>query len=119
VYAAISEVVSRCDKEQPLSLDDIDGFATSMSMTREQFYEAVLISVAESFLRGELTFSTGDAVANQLWALSEFSLAGRARDVFLAFDEGEYFHTADRSDDPVELYTRPQIEAILRGESDT
>ena len=90
-----------------------------MSLTRDQFYEAVLMSVAEAFQRGDLTFSAGDAVANQLWVLSESSLAGLAREVFLAFDEGEYYHTADRSDDPVQLYTRPQIDAVLRGQSAT
>ena len=116
---AMSEVITRCDKDEPLTLDDIDRFSASVSMTREQFYEAVLMSVAESFQCGDLTFSAGDAVANRLWALSESSLAGRARAVFLAFDEGEYYHTADRSDDPVQLYTRPQIDALLRGQSAT
>lgn len=119
MHAAISEVIARCDKDEPLTLDDIDRFSASLSMTREQFYEAVLMFVAEAFQRGELTFSTGDAVANRLWALSEFSLAGRARDVFLAFDDGEYHRNDDRSDDPVQLYTRPQIDAILKGTAGT
>jgi len=120
MHAAISEVITRCDKEQHLTLDEVDQFATSMSMTREQFYEAVLMAVAESFHRGALAFDTADAVANEFWGLSEFSLSGRAREVFLAFDEGEYHHQRDPvGSDPVQLYTRPQIEAILRGESAT
>ena len=106
MHAAISEVITRCDKEQPLSLVDIDRFAASMSMTSEQFYEAVLIAVAEAFQRGDLTFSVGDAVANRLWTLSEHSLAGRAREVFLAFDEGEYYHQRDPSGSDRFSFTR-------------
>lgn len=120
MHAAISEVITRCDKEQHLTLDEIDQLATSMTMTREQFYDAVLLAVAESFHRGELAFDTADAVANEFWALSEFSLSGRAREVFLAFDEGEYQHSRDPvGSDPVQLYTRPQIAGILSGESVT
>src|SRR6187551_1752087 len=110
MHTAISEVIMRCDREQNLTLGEIDALAASMSMTREQFYEVVLMAVAESFHRGELAFDTADAVANEFWGLSEFSLSGRAREVFLAFDEGEYHHSRDPvGSDPVQLYTRPQI----------
>lgn len=119
-HPAISEVITRCDREQPLTLSEIDALAASMSLTREQFYEAVLLAVAESFHRDELAFDTADAVANQFWGLSEFSLSGRAFEVFLAFDEGEYHHSHDPvGSDPVQIYTRPQISAILHGESAT
>ena len=115
--AAISDVIARCDREESLTLDDIDRYSASMSMTRDQFYEAVLMHVAEAFHRGALPFDTADAVANEFWGLSDFSLTGRARAVFLAFDDGEYHHQRDPSgSDPVQLYTRPQIEAVLRGE---
>ena len=120
MHPAISEVITRCDKEQPLTLGEVDALAASMSVTREQFYETVLLAVAESFQRGELAFDVADAVANEFWGLSDFSLSGRAREVFLAFDEGEYYHSRDPvGSDPVQLYTRPQIAAILRGESVT
>ena len=118
---AISEVIARCDREESiLTLDDVDRFSASMSLTREQFYEAVLMHVAEAFHCGAIAFNTGDAVANTLWGLSNFTLEGRARAVFLAFDDGEYHHRRDAvGSDPVQLYTRPQIEAVLRGESVT
>ena len=118
MHAAISEVITRCDREQRFALGEIDALATSMSTTREQFFEAVLLAVAELFQRGELAFDVADAVANEFWRLSDFSLSGRAREVFLAFDEGEYYHSRDPvGSDPVQLYTRPQLAAILRGES--
>jgi len=100
-----------------MTLEDIDVYATSLHMSREQFYDAALMHVAEAFMSGTIAFETGDAVANVLWGLSNFSLEGRARAIFLAFDEGEYYHKRDVvGPDPVQLYTRPQIEAILRGE---
>jgi hypothetical protein len=115
MHSAISEVINRCDKEQLLTLVEVDQLAASMNLSREQFYEAVLMAVAEAFHRESLAFDTGDAVANMLWSLSEFSLDGRAYKVFLAFDEGEYDHRGDPiGSDPVQLYTRPQIKAILQ-----
>ena len=33
--------------------------------------------------------------------------------MFLAFDEGEYFHNNDRGEDPEEKYTRPIIAEIV------
>ena len=114
---AIPEFITRCDKEEPLTLDDIDRYAISLGMSREQFYDAALMHVADLFLSGNIAFDTGDAVANMLWGLSNFSLEGRSRALFLAFDEGEYHHKRDPiGSDPVQLYTRPQIEAVLRGE---
>jgi hypothetical protein len=34
--------------------------------------------------------------------------------VFLAFDNGEYYHDNNREEDPEEVYTRPMIEQILK-----
>ena len=117
---SIPDFVARCDREEPLTLDDIDQYAASMSISREQFYEAALLYVADAFHRGAIAFDTGDAVANTLWGISNFTLEGRARAVFLAFDDGEYHHQRDPAgSDPVQLYTRPQIEAVLRGASVT
>jgi hypothetical protein len=33
--------------------------------------------------------------------------------VYLAFDEGEYYHDDNREEDPVEVYTRPMITQII------
>ncbi len=38
--------------------------------------------------------------------------------VYLAFDEGEYYHDANRDEDPIETYTRPAIARILEGRSE-
>ena len=114
----LREFVARCDKEHPLTLDDIAGFASTLNMSQEQFYEAVLLYAADEFCNGNISFDTGDAVANTLWGISNFSLEGNARAIFLAFDEGEYHHKNDPVDlDPIQHYTLPQIEAILRGQA--
>jgi hypothetical protein len=33
--------------------------------------------------------------------------------VYVAFDEGEYYHGNNKEQDPVKAYTRPQIAQIL------
>jgi len=118
MHPALTEVITRCGRDRNLTLDEIDQLAASMSLTREMFYDAVLMAVANAFHQGALSFDAGDAVANEFWRLSEFSLSGRAREVFLAFDDGEYHHSRDpEGSDPVQLHTRPQIAEILREES--
>ena len=37
--------------------------------------------------------------------------------VYLAFDEGEYYHGDNRDEDPVEAYTRPLVAASRRSPS--
>lgn len=111
----IMELITRCDREATVTIADIDRLRMSTNMTREQFYDATAMFIAEAFLQGNISFETADAVANTLWGVSEFSLAGRARAVFLAFDDGEYQHQKDPAGtDSVQVYTRPQLEAVLR-----
>jgi hypothetical protein len=62
-------------------------------------------------------FGFCDQVVNDLHAVISVQNEDRPKlfwDVFLAFDAGEFFPNDDRSIDPVEAFTRPQIAKIVR-----
>jgi hypothetical protein len=76
--------------------------------------------VARSYLAGELTFTQADQAANWLFAHSYVSencpgeMPIFARQIFEAFDNGEYYHDGDSRDvDPESKYTRPQVQQLL------
>jgi hypothetical protein len=63
-----------------------------------------------------LTFAFCDAVVNDLHGVITFAnelRPGLFWEVFLAFDEGEYYHGNNRDEDPAEIYTRPLIAHII------
>ena len=111
--AQIKGSVERVRRRSGLALDD--------------FLNAVALRTAREFAAGRMTFSDGDVLANDLWFLWISSLppldpaepvnppvppvVGR---VFLAFDAGEFIGRDEPpGTDPVEKYTRPQVESIV------
>jgi hypothetical protein len=69
-----------------------------------------------------MTFAFCDAVVNDLYGVLTSTDEPRPAlfwDVFLAFDEGEYYHGNNRDEDPVEVYTRPMIARIVGAGSGT
>jgi hypothetical protein len=81
-------------------------------------WNLVSLRVAKNFNEGVLTFTTCDAIMNDLWwaHLERFKggiLPSPFFDVYLAFDAGEYHRRPDRSDDPIAEYTVPLIAEIL------
>ena len=94
--------------------DDIDDLCSLSGFSRAQVYDLVATYIASGFASGGLSYEDADAVANFLWAESSFELSGFAKDVFLAFDDGEYVAASDPPDtDPVAKYTRPQVADLL------
>jgi hypothetical protein len=76
--------------------------------------------VARRYFDGEIDFQTADSAMNWLFGYSYVSenCAGEmpilAREIFEAFDSGEYYHSGDdRSDDPEQKYTRQHIRKII------
>ena len=92
------------------------------SSSREEFCDAFSRRVASQYAAGRLAFGPADAAMNRLWEYAflgdENFIPDFSRQVFEAFDEGEYIHEGDPSDtDPDLKYTRPRIAEILgRGE---
>jgi len=79
--------------------------------------------VATQFAAGQMPYEEADTIMNALWSVcvsEEFwaeydrTIPEATREVFEAFDAGEYNHQGDGPDvDPVEKYTKPLIAAYL------
>jgi hypothetical protein len=110
----LAELVERCAKEEPVGSAEIDRLCLLSHSIRPQVYDLIAVYIAREFTSGRLRFDDADAVANFLWAESAFSLSGFAKDVFLAFDDGEFLPSEDSvGTNPVEKYTRPQLLDLL------
>jgi hypothetical protein len=114
----LDELIQKCDKE-PLSDTAIAHFLAEMS--REQFCDAFSHRIAHEYAAERMSFDTADAAMNRLL---EFAFLGDdvfippySREVFEAFDEGEYLHHNDPpGTDSEQKYTRPWVlEIVARG----
>jgi len=95
---------------------DMQKWGNMLGALREVLYDKIASCLACGFHNLELTFEFCDSVMN---GLHEFIVKVNDErpdlfwDIYLAFDEGEYYHGNNRDDDPVEVYTRPMIAQIV------
>lgn len=99
--------------------DEIAACCAALGGDTENALNAVALALAHRYDSGVMDHAACDAVANAMysWCLltTDRVLPEPAHQVFLAFDEGEYHHTADSRDvDPQTKYTRPMIKEVLR-----
>lgn len=98
----------------------VDSWSQSLGLTRAGFYDALALWLARGFDAGRLSFEFCDFAVNAAQAAlvcdgEEWpELHWR---VFLAFDAGEHYRSANHSDDPIADHTRPAIAKIV-GHSD-
>jgi hypothetical protein len=99
--------------------EDVIRWAVAESLTLPDFYEKLALYLAKEYHQGRLSFEICDAIVNDLWVVilhehrGEFKIPEMFYEVFSAFDEGEYHHSKDKSDDPISDYTDPWIAEIL------
>jgi hypothetical protein len=99
-----------------LKESDIARWCDHVGISRADLYDQIALRVACGFHKNELDFTLCDAIVNDLHGvitLSDESRPALFWRVFLAFDEGEYYHDNNRDEDPKEVYTRPQIATIV------
>jgi hypothetical protein len=73
-------------------------------------YDEIAIHLARAFYETELPFVFCDWILNDIHGLITTNDALRPDlfwKIFLALDEGEYYHAGKRDEDPVEVYKRP------------
>ena len=95
---------------------DILKWTASAGMSRQDLYDQLALELAHGFNASELSFEFCDAVVNEIHWVIIFCDEQRPHffsEIYLAFDSGEYLHDGSPDKDPVEAYTRPQIERIL------
>jgi hypothetical protein len=101
---------------------DVQRWSVLLDEPRSMLYDQIAMHLAYGFHVSEMTFAFCDAVVNDLHGVIVSADEHRPKlfwAVYLAFDEGEYYHENNRNEDPVELYTRPMIARILRAGSAT
>ena len=75
-------------------------------------YNQIATCLVHGFQNSDISFAFCDAVVNDLFGVIPFAVESWPPlfwDVYLAFDEGEYYHRNNRDEDPVEVYTRTMI----------
>jgi hypothetical protein len=99
-------------------------FCEQNCFSPEFFSNEFSILVAKGFADGKLSYEFCDEAMNYLWGVittppvfgPDKNIPEPAFAIYQAFDEGEYYHLGDnREVEPMEKYTRPKINQILRG----
>ena len=99
-----------------LTDDDVRRWSALIGEPRSALYDQIAVYLAAGFHRSELDFEFCDAVVNDIHAIITSSDDIRPDlfwEIYLAFDEGEYYHANKREEDPVEVYTRPLIARVI------
>lgn len=107
-------VVRTCNA--PLDAEAIAPFLVDDS--REAFYDAFARHVAREFIENRMPYEAADVAMSHLFVFAciegEGDLPGHAREIFEAFDLGEYIHAGDPSGTNSERkYTRPKLRRLL------
>lgn len=104
-----------------LSKEQIDVIATASGSDRTATFNAIMVCLAELFLRGDMGFWEADDIANGVWPLMlddaiqrDVPLPSPAFEIYEAFDAGEW-DRGDVEQDPVERFTRPLLRELLKG----
>ncbi|NTZ42200.1 hypothetical protein G7A66_03645 [Altererythrobacter sp. SALINAS58] len=102
--------------------DEVLMWATERGQTASNFLDSFGFELAKRFHAGERSYAFCDEVVNELWViltgwmgdhLSE-PFPNTFYEIFDAFDAGEYYRRADKSDDPVSQFTKPMIAELIR-----
>ena len=105
------------DLERHLTEVDVLRWTTESGWSRRQMFDEIAKCLAQEFHASELSFEFCDAVVNDLFGPVTNTSGPKPEvfwDAYSAFDEGEYYHGNNRDEDPVETYTRPMIDRIVR-----
>jgi hypothetical protein len=100
-----------------LTNSDVERWRANLGVARAALYDGLAHHLASGFYRNDLPFVFCDSVITDLHGVMIAALEDRPElfwSVFLAFDEGEYYHRGGRTeDDPIAKYTRPMIAQII------
>jgi hypothetical protein len=99
-----------------ISSADFDVWSKRLGVTRSALYDLIALRLAKGFHTDEFPFNFCDKILNTVHGVITLADENRPElfsKVFLAFDEGEYYHRNNRAEDPVAKYTRPLIAQIV------
>jgi hypothetical protein len=96
---------------------DIEEWSAKAGLSRSALYDAIALRLALGFHSNTFGFSFCDWIVNDLFAVimvQNEATPDLFWGVFLAFDAGEFYPNGDRSIDPIERFTRPQIAEVVQ-----
>ena len=97
----------------PLLAEHVEAAAGHLHLTVEELYDLFATTVAKQYLKGNLSYGSGDAAMNGLFGYGTTGggpeLTRLAWRVFEAFDEGEYLHAGE----PAEQQGEPKTRMLL------
>lgn len=99
-----------------LTEEDVRRWSDLIEMDRGTLYDRIALFLARGFYIGELPFEFCDRIVNDIHAVICFADECRPEtywETYLAFDEGENYHSNNPEEDPVDFYTKPQIARIV------
>ena len=102
--------------DRHLTEQDVQRWSIVCGWSRSQLFDEIAKCLALGFNTSALSFEFCDMVVNDLFGLVTSTSGPIPQlfwEVYLAFDEGEYYHGNNRDEDPVEAYTRPMIARIV------
>jgi hypothetical protein len=115
--ASYTPGLSWTERQLLLTDSDVEEWSGRVGLPCSVLYDALALRLALGFNNNAHDFGFCDQVVNELHAVITRRNEDRPElfwSVFLAFDAGEYYHDGDRSIDPVEAYTRPQVAQIVQ-----
>lgn len=100
-----------------LNNQEIVRLSEEADLTRSAFYDEIALRIALGFQDGTFDFTFCDQIVNEIHSVIMAHDENRPNlywEVFLAFDAGEHHRKEDKSDDPVQDFTRRLIAEFLR-----
>jgi hypothetical protein len=102
--------------ENPLRGQQVAAAAEQLRATVTEFYDLFARTVAQRYLNGELSYTSGDAAMTHLFGYATSGggpeLSRFAWQVFEAFDEGEHVHVGEPVEEQGEVKTRALLARI-------
>ena len=101
--------------------DDAYSYCKANNTDISALWNSMALFIAKAFHKCEMNYEDADRAMNSIWlqivvdmeALgNDYEFPELAYSIYCAFDEGEFDH--GDGDDPVEKYTKPTIEKIIK-----
>ena len=104
-----------------LDFNAVDNILGNPKEYPTKLIEDLSIETAWKFYKQEISYLEGDFIMNNIYAFwihqycKEFGFSEIAWECYEAFDSGEFSRQSDDSElDPIEIYTKPLIEELLK-----
>src|SRR5215467_5175705 len=110
------DALIRIASENPLRAEHVEAAAGNLRVTVGELYDLFAKDVAQRYMSGELSYTSGDGVMTALFTYATSGggpeLSRFAYQVFEAFDEGEYLHAGEPVEQQGEVKTRTLLARI-------